>query len=245
MPSLKKTFYRVLGTVTRRPDWYVPMKMNKAGYRSTPQADSDLQDARYIMRNEPDFIYKIHQDIRPEVALTVYGRAGHPKNKFLIIGRLDRARMSDPARPVIDNAALYNFRGIDELAEKNGSILNSGNWTFYVNDMFITGGIANKRSFYLASPRTQANLTEEGRLTIFGREIAGLLMAGYEPHRLTDGSEAMIPGGGLRSLSIADYNLNVGLFNTPDIIAAMAHPNLIRIDYHPETSRIRPIISEF
>lgn len=247
MPSLKKMFYNTVGTVTMQPDWYVPLKVNRSGYRSQAQASADLHLTAQLMGQNPDFMYLPRAIENAHYGLTIYGRAGHPKNKFLILGRVDRGRLSTPERPVIDRSFPHNFGPVDELDGKTGSVLNASKnaWSFYVNDMFITGGIANKRTFYLASPRTEANFTEQGRLTIFGREMAGLLMAGYEPQTLMNGSEAMIPGGGLRSLSIADYNRNLRLFNTPEIITAMAHPNLVRIDFLPETRTLRPIIADF
>lgn len=244
MPNLKKMFYKTIGILTMRPDWYVPLKFNQTGYRSQADAFDDLILTAELMNEEPDFTYSPRVFNDAADALTVYGRAGRPKIKFLILGRADRAGVSTPQRPVIDRYISYNFGSLNERAGKAGSVLNSNKWSFYMNDMFITGGIANKRSFYLASPRTEANLAERGHLTIFGREMAGLLLAGYEPQKLMDGSEAMIPGGGLRSLSMAEYNLNLKRFNQPEMIRAMAHPNLIRVDFIPETRTLRPIIAD-
>lgn len=242
MPNLKKAYYKFIGTLTNRPPWYVPMKVNPMGYRNEYAANHDLRLIDDLMRVEHGYMYDQHVFRFQREALIIYGRAGHPRNKFLIIGR-KREGLCTVNDPFIDDTFYEGFDTIDEVYAKKGSVLNSQNWNFYKNDMFILGGIVNKRTFYLASKRTMANITEGNHLTIFGRELAGLLMAGYEMNRLSDGSEILTPAGGLNPLSIPDYNKRLPKFMDYNIQLAMIHKNLIRIDYIPETQRFRPIIA--
>lgn len=245
MPNLKKTYYQFVAAVTRRPEWYVPLKTNKTGYRSYEEAASDFRTTFTIMEHDRGFMYHDISPSRQSEALSIYGRSGQPKNQFLIIGRKGMTT-STVENPGIDSSFYTGFGTINEVEGRNGSVLDAYNWTFYVNDMFMIGGIANKRPFYLASNRTSRNLynREGGHLTIFGRELAGLFMAGYEVHQLSDGSEIMIPPGGLNPLTIQRFNENLFQFSGGRILTAMRHPDLIRIDYIPESANFRPIIAD-
>ena len=98
----------------------------------------------------------------------------------LVIGRIERRDGS---------GALVSTHGLGDLERVNfgttnnrgtGSVLWSQYWNVPLNDSWLMGGIHGCLPFYVASPRTEANLRDPTyKLTVTGREILGLTTFGY------------------------------------------------------------------
>jgi len=86
----------------------------------------------------------------------------------------------------VPSAMLTNF-GVVNDTQTGGSIqqMNSWDWNLHVNDAWLLGGIHRCLPFYAASPLTADNVFLQNHATavlgITGRELFGLLMAGYRP----------------------------------------------------------------
>lgn len=82
----------------------------------------------------------------------------------------------------------FNFGVTSDVS--SGSILMMGKaWNLTVNDSWLLGGVHAQQPFYLAFKKSYSNLFTSNykhNLTITGRELLGLLLAGYE---LKDGGE--------------------------------------------------------
>lgn len=76
----------------------------------------------------------------------------------------------------MDTAVAHNWAGY--------RVLNDPTWTLARNDAWIAEGIANKQTFYLASPKTGNMLQTTGRFvgqpTVYARELQQLQAAGYQ-----------------------------------------------------------------
>lgn len=259
MPTL---IQRIRQFIYRYPEWYYTIQENAMGYRSYDQMFADYY-SMYMLEKEPLYLNEYGEqfmDKQLKQAMTVYGRAGRPKLDFLIIGRKARQQIflsrrgiighmeiSTPEKPLIDLDMIDNLKALDEKKNKRGSIINSDNWTFLMNDLFISGGVANQKSFYLASPRTVDNLWDrsERHITIFGREIAGLFAAGYELIHLQDGSEAMIPPcTGNRPLDLYQNNRGLNYFLEGDNLGFIAHRRIHRFNYDDIERFFEPVFYE-
>lgn len=222
-----------------RPEWYRPMLENSIGYRSEQEAAQSLNYVKDVLKAP------LYNQLKPNTeinSLKVWSRASRPKLGFLVIGRQEVPEsgkvISTPAIPIIDEDTFKNLCKIDEAHEKRGSTLYSENWDFYMNDMFISGGISARKPFYLASKRTKSNLYDRfrNRPTIFARELAGLFAAGYELQSLFDKSEALVPPCDEipREFNIQFYNENLEKFFTSDNIGFLTHPEIKKFIFHPE-----------
>lgn len=152
-------------------------------------------------------------------------------------------RVSTPEYPLIDADALRNFGAINQYEANRGSVLYSTKWSVLMNDLFVSGAIANRVPFYLASNRKLDTLWEPGssHSTLFAREMAGLFMSGYEIIRLADGSEAMIPPQNRTNwLKLTKYMRQLPAYSSRVSVEAMAQPNLIKLLYN---SRAKKLIS--
>jgi hypothetical protein len=77
--------------------------------------------------------------------------------------------------------------GSEEFANL-GALLEAG-WTIAINDTWLLGGVNSLAEFHAASPLTWKNiLDDEHIMTITGRELVGLALAGYIQ---TSGHEAL------------------------------------------------------
>lgn len=219
----------------------IAMLENATGYRSIREATSDMAA---ITSNEMAYLYRFVTKPQFDYALDVYAHAGMPDLGFLILGRqqnpLFDIRVSNPEFPMIDFDLIMNLGVLNE--NLSGSILRSANWTVYMNDMFILGGIANRMPFYLASARDEFNLWDwfADRSTLFAREIAGLFMAGYEIKRLADGSEVMYPPSNRTvSLNLQEYMKKLPAFwKTGSARRLMADPTLIKMIYRSSNNSV-------
>jgi hypothetical protein len=141
------------------------------------------------------------------IGWAAYSNARNPAMGFHLFGRHIKAKDTAPLRrdqvPNLPGAAkgptlgqlpkgltgislskydafLSNFGVVNN--QKDGSILmmGGGNWNFTINDSWLIGGIHSELAFYSCSPLKSFNLVDhEYVLTITGRELLGLALAGY------------------------------------------------------------------
>lgn len=139
--------------------------------------------SRYQQARLPDLDTAFSAD-GLDVAWRIYYAAAFASrqddDRGLVIGRLASAERRGA---VIDEHVRANFRTMNEAtaATGQGAVLDSPNWTFLVNDAWVLGGLHLGAPFYLASPRTVANLydLDADHLTVFGRELCALTSFGY------------------------------------------------------------------
>lgn len=141
----------------------------------------------YRRRLTNEIIAGTVDDVDVQNAWAVYRRAMHTNLQSLVLGRW--VPNSTELNPGIDQTTRDNFHQMNEV-DYGGSVMNSANWSVLMNDAWVLGGIHSHTPFYLASPRTQANIDlrqggDPGTwrfddLTVTGRELLGLLTFGYE-----------------------------------------------------------------
>lgn len=249
MPTLLQRIQRF---IFRLPDWHFSVQESVMGYRSFEEMFEDYLSVLNSGLLEPRYYRSIGNSIRAltmnelKNAMIVYGRATRPKLDFLVIGRKTKYGESTTGFPHIDKAIRKNLGKISESEHRRGSIMHSRNWSFLMNDLFVLGGIANQKPFYLASLRTQRNLWNYTRkhITIFARELIALFAVGYELHQLSDGSEAMVPPcEGTRPMNLKTYQTLRDQFRDGDSVAYILHPQIRRFSFNPETLEFNPVLS--
>jgi hypothetical protein len=141
-------------------------------------------------------------------AFAVYEAACHTNLQSLVLGRW--VAQADEAQPGIDLSLRNNFREMHE-ADAGGSVMSSQNWTILMNDAWVIGGVHAHTPFYLASPRTQANIqaAPPRGVTVTGRELIGVSTFGYEfVHAHPDlGEAARLAGAGAGAANAASFTL--------------------------------------
>lgn len=215
---------------------------NISGYRSDEEVISDFIR---IQRKASAIGYMTLQPRNVVDAFTVYARAGRPSLGFLLLGRNalgEKANwLSTLQYPLIDDTVFENFEVLNQFYNMRGSILNSPIWSFYMNDMFISGAVANRIPFYLASNRNFSTLWEAGTThpSVFSRELAGLFMAGYELSRHQGGSEVLTPPAHRTTeLRISKYMKALPAYSTPGTVAEMGNPNLLKMLYNTRSNKV-------
>ncbi len=118
----------------------------------------------------------------------------------------------------ISQAELDNF-GPSGQAD-SGSVLWTDLWTPTVNDTWLSAGIHSRHHFHPASPLTYWNAFDARFvLTVTGRELVGLAMAGYTPVRQrATGGTIFIPNNTMtigQNFNLPDYQRAVSRLNTP------------------------------
>ncbi|WP_116211436.1 hypothetical protein [Streptomyces olivoreticuli] len=108
-----------------------------------------------------------------------------PQFLGLVIGGLRTEEDPEQQGAGIDPKVKKNFGTMDETTKQfaqMGCVLDSKRWSVLVNDSWLLAGVHDAQEFFLASPRTEANVFDfaEGRLRVFGRELAGLRAFGYK-----------------------------------------------------------------
>ena len=82
----------------------------------------------------------------------------------------------------ITQTEIDNFGATN--ANSSGSALLTGrnDWNLTINDVWLCAGVHSLQQFHPASPLTHNNIySKKHILTITGRELVGLVMAGYVP----------------------------------------------------------------
>jgi hypothetical protein len=131
-----------------------------------------------------------------------------------IFGRLflddaDR-RISIRAQPQLASEDI----GITLFEWQNFNSLKLDEWNFAVNDTWLLAGVNSLQEFYPASLVNEKNIIDNRfipPLTIMGRELAGLALAGYQEasgHPALGKAYVPSPGkeGKAKSLSLVDYD---------------------------------------
>ena len=139
------------------------------------------------------------QPYRVDHGYDLYCNSHNARLGFLVCGRtrINRSRNLNLHPPIlgpgqtIENIDLYNLGATHhdpDAADTRasftgpGSVLhyNSG-WHFFMNDVWLLGGIHARRQFHIASPRHRNNIIDPigGHLTVTGRELTGLREFGY------------------------------------------------------------------
>jgi hypothetical protein len=118
---------------------------------------------------------------------SVYQNAASNGLGSLVVGRIvkkdgngQRLNLGQIGRG-LDDIERANFRTTN--AGSNGSVLDTDDWSHPLNDSWLMGGIHAKLDFYVASPRTEANILDpQFGATVTGRELLGLTAFGYSLH---------------------------------------------------------------
>jgi hypothetical protein len=123
--------------------------------------------------------------VSADVAFNFYMETFAPVAKegrlpFQIFGRL----LLDDHDRFIDLRARYQAPpedvGIDIIVWQNLPMLKLDQWNMAVNDIWVLAAVNSLQEFYPASLVTEANiLHDKHTLTIMGRELVGLALAGY------------------------------------------------------------------
>ena len=78
------------------------------------------------------------------------------------------------------DAFSTNFGIVNNVDSGSILLMGGGNWNFTINDSWLLGGIHSECAFYSCSPLKSFNLVDhEYILTITGRELLGMALAGY------------------------------------------------------------------
>lgn len=98
----------------------------------------------------------------------------------LVVGRIVRPPTAG-APPVIGLGDIERINFGTSSDRSPGSVLWSKYWSIPLNDSWLMGGIHARLPFYLASPRTKANIVDPAfGFTVTGRELIGLTTFGYQ-----------------------------------------------------------------
>lgn len=210
---------------------------NINGYIDIKDLESDYKEIycssyeHYILPENTEF------DNHLQNCKQMYINSQNSKLGFFLLGNTDlQIEETMAPKPMITKTLSENFHYItDNIDNTNinnkktlGSILNSGNWSFLLNDAFILGAISKRTHFYLVTPRysTGAITTastgwaeiravkkdDHLRLTMYAREIIAALAAGYEIRKLADGSEILVPSEDMRGLTLKELIIAVSHF---------------------------------
>ena len=150
---------------------------------------------------------------------------------------------STSEKRVLDMYMHANFGTATEF--QKGSILWLNNWTILANDSFILGGIQANLPFYLVSDRSKENIWDfkANRLTVTGREIIALLIAGYSIGKAPDGSEVFRnKSSSPRGITLTEYMRAVDYFTRNSNWEVLARPDLYSINFNFEANIISDIL---
>jgi hypothetical protein len=139
-----------------------------------------------------DVAWKLYQNARkPDLDFHIFGRhITGQKAKSLQDFRNEKGKTAQLPKELqgITKSQLdqheKNFGYVNDGS--SGSILMMGGnkWNFTVNDSWVLGGVHSGLPFYAASPITKANILDKKYyLSITGRELLGLALAGYKEEK--------------------------------------------------------------
>lgn len=246
MPNIRKKIEKYMDIALKRPEYYRPMLENAGGYRSYKEAKADYKTVKE--ERSIAFGYSNLDRIQRKQATVVYARTGRPTLEFMVLGRSAmgglRGAKSSENFPLLDDTLVFNMGSLNEAPGGFGSILNSDNWTVYMNDMMISGGVANRTPFYLASRRDMRSLwiNSRNRPTLLARELVGLLCSGYEINQLQDGSEILIATQHTQRLNISTYMEVLSKFKNKFMIEKLTNFNLRQMRYFPSSGHVAMIL---
>ncbi len=141
----------------------------------------------------------------------------------------------------------FNFGVVSHAS--TGGILMMGNdvWNLNINDAWVTGGVHAHQPFYIAFKLSYENVftdTFKHNLTITGRELLGLLLAGYQleinrEHEQLGGAMVCAKATEADELTLDDYSMIAQLFEGPlkgmDVLSQFRN----QLDQLPQTEQDR------
>lgn len=184
---------------------------------------------------------------------------------------IDKDDVSTEDYPILDKSLLSNFKILydfknpekheksyfNKFSKSSGSVLFSNVWCVYINDCFLLGIIDNRLSSYLASKRDLSTITsnpvyycetivmpfdKNGRLTIFARELIGILCAGYSITKHPSLGEVLSPPKKYISMSLFEYVKAVKYFEESGDWKHLYNPNLSAIEFDFNKNTIKRVI---
>jgi hypothetical protein len=159
----------------------------------------------------------------PEFAWGLYERTFNAKTKgleFQVIGRHVYKHEHRPSYAMLEQLPEDMVGiGSDEFANLSPQLLV--NWSVALNDTWLLGGINSLAEFHPASPITWKNILDDQHMvTVTGRELIGLALAGYQEHPLAIGKAFFPPADpkkaeGLRLIAYDEEVCKLTNFNIP------------------------------
>jgi hypothetical protein len=132
-----------------------------------------------------------------KVCYQTYLNSSRAQLGALVVGRIVKPAVAG-APPMIGLGDIERINFGTSNDRSGGSVLWSTYWSIPLNDSWLMGGIHARLPFYLASPRTKANIVDPAYgFTVTGRELIGLTTFGYQVNpntRLGEVFECKVPG---------------------------------------------------
>ncbi len=210
---------------------------NINGYTDITDLESDYKEIYCSTYEHYILPENVELDSHLSNCKQMYLNSQNPKLGFFLLGNTDlQIEETMAPKPMITKTLSNNFHYITDNADNTnmnhkktlGSILNSENWSFLLNDAFMLGAISKRVHFYLVTPRYYPGAittTTKGwisiknvkkdemlRLTMYAREIIAALAAGYEIRKLADGGEILVPSEDMRGLTLKELITAVSHF---------------------------------
>ena len=183
---------------------------------------------------------------------------------FFVIGsrKLSLPKNKVKKTPHLDTILRENTGVLTECSY--GSIMMLDHWWILTNDMLILGIIDNRIEVHIGSPRLfytlfvksttrphyqsfliqseNYNSPKEYCMTNFGREILGLLLAGYSINYNVL-CEILVPPKKYKKLKLRDYACAVMFFEYFGYCKYLLEKNLVGVDFDFDTNRLKGIIT--
>lgn len=176
-------------------------------------------------------VFNVMPNVPSNTAWNLYINTKRASLGFQVFGRhildqADRIELFKKRVPSGESGQLPKFmQGLTDVEftgfgktndEESGSVLKISNnkWNFTVNDSWVLAGVHSYQPFYPASPVISANIFHNNYvLTITGRELVGLALAGYKQNKTGYDALGTIYECGTRSvadkLSLVDYQVEI------------------------------------
>jgi hypothetical protein len=176
-------------------------------------------------------VAKVMPNVAADMAWNLYVNTKRAPLGFQVFGRhiidqAERIELFKKAVPSGGSGQMPKFmQGLTDVEftgfgktndEESGSALKISNnkWNFTVNDTWVLAGVHAYQPFYPASPVISANIFHNNFvLTITGRELVGLALAGYKQHKTAYDSIGTIYEPGARSAAdkanLVDYQVAI------------------------------------
>jgi hypothetical protein len=126
--------------------------------------------------------------------------------KLMETGDLKNVKMQLPNDLIgIGNIEKKNLLTLDNYID------NGGKWTSLINDCWLLAGVNSLQQYYACSPIIWKNVLDKNyAVTVTGRELIGLTLAGYSEKQVSGGGKCFVYTLGkeeqARGLSLTDYD---------------------------------------
>ncbi len=183
---------------------------------------------------------------------------------FFVIGSRQLSLPKDKVKitPHLDVKIRENTGVFSE--KSYGSIMMLQDWWILTNDMLIIGLIDNRVEVHIGTPRLCYTIlvrsktrphyqsflvkdledykNKEYCMTNFGREIIGLLLAGYRINHTLLG-EILVPPKKYKKLKLKDYACAIMFFEYFEYWKYILEKNLVGIDFDFKKNRLKSVIT--